>query len=64
VLGDVLCDSGYAHRVASHWALPVRRLGASLVMDLHPQDRGTQGTHHGAICANGNLYCPATPPGL
>ena len=33
-------------------------------MDLHPHDRGTQGTHHGAICFNGSLYCPSTPKGL
>ena len=26
-----------------------------------PLDRGPRGTHHGAIIANGNLYCPATP---
>ena len=32
-----------------------------LVQDLHPHDRGPKGTHHGAIIANGNLYCPATP---
>ena len=64
VLGDVLCDSGYAHRLAEHWALPLRRLGASLVMDLHPHDRGTRGTFGGAIAFNGNLYCPATPPTL
>ncbi|MGH9028784.1 MAG: hypothetical protein ACRDV4_04135, partial [Acidimicrobiales bacterium] len=63
-LGDVLCDSGYAHRLATNWALPVRRLGATLVMDLHPHDRGTRGTWKGAICHNGNLYCPATPPVL
>lgn len=63
-LGDVLCDSGYAHRIAEHWALPMRRAGADLVMDLHPHDRGTKGTYGGAICANGNLYCPATPKAL
>ncbi len=63
-LGDVLCDSGYAHRVAENWALPLRRLGAELVMDLHPHDRGTQGTYKGAISHNGSLYCPATPGGL
>ena len=33
-------------------------------MDLHPSDRGTKGTFGGAICANGNLYCPCTPPAL
>jgi hypothetical protein len=60
-LGDVLADSGYAYRVAEHWALPIRRLGANLIQDLHPNDRGPNNTHMGAICSNGNLYCPATP---
>lgn len=63
-IGDVLADSGYAHRVAQHWALPLRRLGARLVQDLHPHDRGPKGTHGGAIIDNGNLYCPATPAAL
>lgn len=63
-LGDVVCDSGYAHRRAEHWALPLRRAGGRLVMDLHPHDRGSRGTFGGAICCNGNLYCPATPAAL
>lgn len=63
-IGDILADSGYAHRVAETWALPVRRLGARLVGDLHPHDRGPKGTHAGAIRANGALYCPATPDAL
>jgi hypothetical protein len=63
-IADVLCDSGYAHRSAKNWALPVRRLGAQLVMDLHPHDRGVQGTYKGAICFNGHLYCPKTPKAL
>jgi hypothetical protein len=63
-LSDVLADSGYSYRVAQDWALPVRRLGASLVQDLHPNDQGTHGTHHGAIRSNGRLYCPATPTPL
>jgi hypothetical protein len=60
-LGDILADSGYAHRDAGAWALPLRQSGAQLVQDLHPLDRGPRGTHHGAVIANGNLYCPATP---
>jgi hypothetical protein len=60
-LGDILDDSGYAHRGAGAWALPLRAAGAHLVQDLHPNDRGPKGTHHGAIIANGNLYCPGTP---
>ena len=60
-LGDILADSGYAHRDAEAWATPLRSAGAQLVQDLHPSDRGPRGTHDGAIIANGNLYCPATP---
>jgi hypothetical protein len=63
-LGDILADSGYAHRDARTWAIPLRNAGAQLVQDLHPHDRGPQGTHHGAIIANGSLYCPATPATL
>src|SRR5690348_4931300 len=60
-LGDIPGDSGYAHRDAGAWAIPLRAAGAQLVQDLHPHDRGPKGTHHGAIIANGNLYCPCTP---
>ena len=63
-LGDVLADSGYAHRDADAWALPLRAAGAALVQDLHPHDRGPKGTHEDAIISNGNLYCPATPRSL
>ncbi len=63
-LGDILADSGYAHRDADAWAIPLRQAGAQLIQDLHPSDRGPKGTHHGAIIANGNLYCPATPKPL
>ncbi|HET9969053.1 MAG TPA: hypothetical protein VFQ68_12535 [Streptosporangiaceae bacterium] len=60
-LSDVLADSGYSHRIPVNWALPLRLAGAQLVQDLHPHDRGSKGTHDGAITANGNLYCPQTP---
>ena len=57
----MLADSGYAHRDAAAWAIPLRAAGAQLVQDLHPHDRGPKGTHQGAIIANGSLYCPRTP---
>jgi hypothetical protein len=63
-LADILADSGYAYRIPETWALPIRALGADLIQDLHPNDRGPNGTHHGTICANGRLYCPATPRAL
>jgi hypothetical protein len=63
-IGDLLLDSGYSYRQPPTFALPIRALGAQLIMDLHPNDRGPHGTHQGAICTNGNLYCPATPKPL
>ena len=60
-LGDILDDSGYSHRDAAAWAIPLRTAGAQLVQDLHPHDRGPKGTCEGAVIANGNLYCPCTP---
>lgn len=60
-IGDVLADSGYSNRVASTWAIPIRRLGATNVFDLHPGDRWPKGTYAGATLCNGNLYCQATP---
>jgi hypothetical protein len=60
-LGDILDDSGYAHRDADAWAVPLRAAGAQLIQDLHPHDRGPKGTHAGAVIANGNLYCPQAP---
>jgi hypothetical protein len=63
-IGEVLADSGYSHRVASTFALPLRALGAHLVVDLHPHDRGPKGSFGGATVCNGALYCPATPAAL
>ena len=62
--GDILADSGFSHRQPATWAIPLRGIGASLVIDLHPSDRGPQGTCEGAIICNGSLYCPATPKTL
>jgi hypothetical protein len=41
--GDILDDSGYAHRDADAWALPLRAAGAQLVQDLHPRRPRRQG---------------------
>jgi hypothetical protein len=63
-VGDLLADSGYSYRQPETFALPLRSLGIRLIVDLHPNDRGPKTTHHGAIAANGRLYCPATPQPL
>jgi hypothetical protein len=60
-IGDLLADSGYSYRQPATFALPARALGAQLIVDLHPNDRGPHSTHHGATTCNGRLYCPATP---
>jgi hypothetical protein len=63
-LADLLADSGYSYRQPEMFALPLRALSVQPIVDLPPNDRGPKGTHHGAICANGSLYCPATPTAL
>jgi hypothetical protein len=63
-LKNVLCDCGYSNRDPENLATPLRTAGAQLVMDLHPQDRGRKGSFEGAVIANGQLYCPATPHSL
>ena len=60
-IGDLLADSGYSYRQRGTFALPVRALGAELIVDLHPNDRGPHGTHHGAIITNGRLEPPPRP---
>src|SRR5260370_28969661 len=57
-LGDILASSGYAHRDAGAWPVPLRQSAAQLVQDLHPLDRRPRGTRHAAIIANRTLYCP------
>lgn len=60
--GDVVADAGYAY--ARAFCAGARRLGWAPVVDLHPADRGPAGTAQGAVVVEGELYCPAMPPGL
>jgi hypothetical protein len=74
-LGDILAGSGYAHRDAAAWAIPLRAAGAQLIQDLHPHDRGpaeptrarssptatcTARPRPGHCC--NSAHCPAMPP--
>lgn len=61
-IAEVLYDSGYSFKIG--FGQRLRALGAELVMDLHPFDRGPKGDFEGAVCLNGNLYCPAVPERL
>jgi hypothetical protein len=57
LLGDILSDSGYAHRDADAWAIPLRAAGAVLVQDLHPLfvDRTSGATRRDGSCAGREL---------
>ena len=58
-LGDILADSGYAHRDAEAWAIPLRLAGAQLVQDLHPHDRGPKAPTRARSSPTGT--CTARP---
>jgi hypothetical protein len=74
-LGDILADSGYAHRDAGAWALPLRQAGAQLVATCTrttaapraPTTAPSSATGtctapaHPVPCWN-SARCPATPP--
>jgi hypothetical protein len=59
-LGDILADSGYAHRDPGGWATPLRQAGAQLVQDLHPSDRGPAAPTTAPSSPTGT--CTARPP--
>jgi hypothetical protein len=52
-LGDMLADSGSAHRDADAWAIPLRQAGAQLIQDLYLMfvDRTTRRHAGGGGCA-------------
>jgi hypothetical protein len=57
-LGDILADSGYAHRDADAWALPLRAAGAQLIQDLHPQTAGPRAPTRARSSATGASTAP------
>ena len=59
-LGDILADSGYAHRDAAAWAIPLRLAGAQLIQDLHPSDRGPRAPI--TAPSSPTATCTARPP--
>src|SRR5260370_28215914 len=59
--GDVLADSGCAHRDAAAWAIPLRRAGAQPAQDLHPPDPGPHSPHPPRLLCDGSLRAPHPP---
>lgn len=60
----LVADRGYTFSKAENWADPLRELGVDSVFDLHPHQRGRQGTYKGTLQIDGQLYCPAMPDSL
>ena len=58
--GDIIGDSGYAHRDAAAWAIPLRAASAQLVQDLHPHDRGPRAPT--TVRSSPTDACTAPPP--
>ena len=73
-LSDILDDSGYAHRDAEAWAIPLRQAGAQLIQDLHPSadprapttarssPTGTCTARRPPGCCWNSGRCPPPPP--
>ena len=56
---DVLADCGYSNRNPENFARVIRRAGADLTIDLHPEDRGPKGTYKGAVVLTGTCFVRA-----
>ena len=63
-LSDVIADRGCTFKDADTFTLPLRALGANVVLELHPLEAGRRGTHQGALILDGALHCPGTPEPL
>ncbi|MGI5286708.1 hypothetical protein ACQEVF_25680 [Nonomuraea polychroma] len=57
-------DRAYTDQAADHFARPARALGYQLVLDYKQDQRGLQGSAHGALLIDGTLACPLIPDRL
>jgi hypothetical protein len=57
-------DRAYTDQTHEHFAGPARALGYQLVLDYKKDQRGIQGSLHGAPMIDGNLACACTPAPL
>ena len=59
--GGIPGDSGYAHRDADAWALPLRAAGAQLVQDLHPMTAAPRAPMKAPSSPTGTFTARAPP---
>ncbi|WP_143121016.1 hypothetical protein [Streptosporangium canum] len=63
-VGALAVDRAYTDQATEHFARPARALGYHLVLDYKQDQRGLQGSAHGALLIDGNLACPLMPTPL
>ncbi|MEV4250257.1 hypothetical protein AB0J63_43490 [Streptosporangium canum] len=54
-------DRAYTDQQPGHFARPARELGYRLALDYKVDQRGVQGSAHGALLIDGSLACPLMP---
>ncbi|SEG99273.1 hypothetical protein SAMN05444920_112327 [Nonomuraea solani] len=57
-------DRAYTDQQPAHFAQPARDLGYRLALDYKVDQRGVQGSVHGALLIDGSLACPLIPDRL
>lgn len=57
-------DRAYTDQQPAHFAQPARELGYRLALDYKVDQRGVQGSAHGALLIDGSLACPLIPDRL
>jgi len=57
-------DRAYTDQQPAHFAQPARELGYQLALDYKVDQRGVQGSVHGALLIDGSLACPLMPDRL
>ncbi|MEO3875294.1 hypothetical protein ABGB18_41460 [Nonomuraea sp. B12E4] len=57
-------DRAYTDQAADHFARPARELGYKLALDYKVDQRGVQGSAHGALLIDGSPACPLMPDRL
>ncbi|TDD00512.1 hypothetical protein E1292_28555 [Nonomuraea deserti] len=62
--GFAVVDRAYTDQQPGHFAQPARQLGYQLALDYKVDQRGVQGSAHGALLIDGSLACPLMPDRL
>nr|WP_260407585.1 transposase [Planomonospora venezuelensis] len=62
--GTLAVDRAYTDQAADHFARPARAHGYRLALDYKVEQRGLQGSVHGALLVDGTLACPLMPAPL